>query len=953
MAAPEKTKTLRFLSIKWRALFLTSSLLMVIFSLFYFSSRHIYQQQLESSAQRRVERYNDQFTTLLQQQAERVLGFATLLPKLEGMERAILSGDTDAIENALLGHWQSTEKNSAITSITLFSPSNEVLLWFNEPRIPAQLLTDFTRDWQATSLVSCYDVCEMYVAYPLNIEQWGRGILVIGASLNRVVKQLHEISKAAVAIGVHREIPSDSDALYFAGLSSELTDRDGADFDWQLLRSLATGVELRSSSTRYLVVDKQRIFEVARSAMDAVQYPRAGDVFWATDITAEYRQHKLALKNGLIFALVGLGISEFVLFLSLSGPMNRLRMMASILPLLATQKFSYVRERLQAANKPQVMIDETVVLNNAAIELSYLLEGMQEDILRNAQKLEQKSSELSREKNFVQSILDTAHVLILTQDNNGNITMCNQYCTLLTGYSSDELMGASFHGLLAESSVESKIKLQLNELNTGLRQALHHEALIVKKDKTSAYLAWHHTVLPEAQNHHKVLTIALDITERKQAEDRLGWLASHDPLTGLFNRRRFAEDLQQSIDHAKRYDRSGAIMFFDLDQFKDVNDSSGHQVGDFLLKRVAECLTKVARSTDRIFRLGGDEFALLAHEIDPLQIGLIADRFCRAINTVEISGGSGTHRVSTSVGIAIFPEHGCFADELIANADIAMYRAKSLGRNGWHLYSPEAMDRQRTQERVFWNEKVKEALATDSLQIAFQPIQCVVSKDISHFEALLRVTDEQGEVLPTHKFIHSAEQSGLIQEIDLRIVEKVLAYKQRLERKKINVSFAINLSGASFKNPNLPEKIAEKLKCFQVDPSQIVFEITETSAVEDTLSTADKMRQIKALGCKFALDDFGVGFSSLYHIKQLPLDLVKIDGSFVRNLPEIQEDQVLVKAVVEVAKVFGLKTVAEFVENENIFHMLKALGVDYAQGYYISKPQSYESLWPDVENDAI
>ena len=250
---------------------------------------------------------------------------------------------------------------------------------------------------------------------------------------------------------------------------------------------------------------------------------------------------------------------------------------------------------------------------------------------------------------------------------------------------------------------------------------------------------------------------------------------------------------------------------------------------------------------------------------------------------------------------------------------------------------------------MYWNEKVKEALAKDSLMVAFQPIQNIAEKRLSHFEALLRVMDEEGQPLPTYKFIQSAEASGLIQEVDLRIVDKVLAYKRQLEERGIAAVLAINLSGVSFRNPNINQAIAKKLDFYKVNPQEIIFEITETSALEDAVATANKMRDIKELGCKFALDDFGVGFSSLYHIKQLPIDLVKIDGSFIRHLPEEPEDQALVRAVVEVAKVFGLQTVAEFVENEESLEILSTLGVDYAQGYHISKPEFFDALWGEPD----
>ena len=948
MTDPHISHKKRFISLKWRALALTSALLVVVFTIFLMASRYSSQIQLKEQGKDRTQRYVEQLETLLDRQVHRMQALSGLLVEFDGMEQAIRSGQVDQIKQRIKSLWPRFQDEASINSVVIFSPSDEVLLWQGDPSIPPDMVEKFRTDWQHRSALSCFDTCEVYTVVPLELEGWGKGMVVLGAYMNQVVERLHGLSKAEVALAVRRNQDGIEHQNNLSGWNSDVVYSTSDGRALEMLKQLATQHNRAEVFNGILVQESTRFYEVVLRPLRGAVFPRQGELYIITDITTEMLQHQTMQRNGLVFGIVGLIFAELVLLTTLWGPLNRLRAMASVLPMLATQKFTHIRQELNSLHRDIPFSDESDVLNSSAMRLSHLLEELQSELHSRAEELEKKTVDLESEKHFVQGILDTAHALILTQDRTGCIAMVNHHCSWITGYGTGELVGKSFFWLLPQSEQLPDLQFQINELANGFRNELHHESAVVRKDGTTMYMAWYHSLLPGGKEGHQILSIALDISERKEAEERLGWLASHDTLTGLFNRRRFGEELQKSISHAKRYSRSGAVLFFDLDQFKDVNDTSGHKVGDNLLRRVSERLRIEARDSDLIFRLGGDEFAMLVREVDLEGAAKVAARLCDAMSGVEVVGSNRVHRVSTSIGVALFPDHGEYVDDLVANADIAMYQAKASGRNGWHIYSPEEQDRERTHERVYWNEKVKEALSTDSLGVAFQPIQNIEEGRLSHFEALLRVSDEEGKPLPTFKFIQSAETSGLIQEVDLRIVDKVLAYKQELERRGIAAVFAINLSGISFRNPNLYDEISHKLKHFGVNPQEIIFEITETSAVEDAVTTAEKMRDIKKLGCKFALDDFGVGFSSLYHIKQLPIDLVKIDGSFIRHLASETEDRALVKAVVEVSKVFGLTTVAEFVENQEILDILRELGVDYAQGYHISKPEPFDSIWGEA-----
>ena len=420
-------------------------------------------------------------------------------------------------------------------------------------------------------------------------------------------------------------------------------------------------------------------------------------------------------------------------------------------------------------------------------------------------------------------------------------------------------------------------------------------------------------------------------------------LAYHDALTGLPNRPLFMDRLIMSVAQASRSNQKLAVFFLDLDRFKDINDSLGHSTGDGLLKAVAERIHRCIREGDTVARLGGDEFTLLIPRIDHVEdAAKIAQKI---IETLKIPFSILDHElfVTTSVGISVYPDDGTDPETLVRNADTAMYRAKDQGRDNYQLYTP-AMNA-RALERLALENMLRKALSHRELVLYYQPVADMKTKNVVGVEALIRWRHpERGLISPAH-FIPVAETSGLI----IPIGEWVLrtACKQiKLWHKRIDpeLTVAVNLSARQFQQPNFTEQIAEVLEETGLAPRYLELEITESSAMQNAENTIYTLRELKALGVRIAMDDFGTGYSSLSYLKRFPIDTLKLDQSFVRDITTDPSDAAIATAVIAMAHSLDLRVIGEGVETEEQFAFLLKQKCDYIQGYLFSPPQAVESL---------
>jgi diguanylate cyclase (GGDEF)-like protein/PAS domain S-box-containing protein len=434
---------------------------------------------------------------------------------------------------------------------------------------------------------------------------------------------------------------------------------------------------------------------------------------------------------------------------------------------------------------------------------------------------------------------------------------------------------------------------------------------------------------------------AQDITERRQFETQLRHVADHDPLTGLLNRRSLERELSSHVARVKRSGATGAVVMIDLDNFKYYNDTKGHGAGDALIVRIGQALQGRLRETDVLVRLGGDEFAVLLPNEDRETAAVVAQELLELVRSEAPAPLHGeARRITASIGIACFSDgEDLTADEIMVNADLAMYDAKENGRNQCVHYSTDAHERPRMESQMKWAGEITRALAEDRFELLAQPIESLHGDGPTQYELLLRMCDAHGDHIPPSTFLHIAERLGMIQEIDRWVVSHAIDMLAEQRAGGHDLRFEVNLSGPSIGDPELLELIERRLTETGVPADRLIFEITETAAVENIARAGAFADHLSELGCRFALDDFGAGFGSFYYLKHLPFDYLKIDGEFVSHCATNPTDRTLISAVVQIARGMGKQTIAEFVGDQDSVDILTDIGVDYGQGYYLGRPE--------------
>ena len=590
------------------------------------------------------------------------------------------------------------------------------------------------------------------------------------------------------------------------------------------------------------------------------------------------------------------------------------------------------------------------------LSIQQLQQNLKEKNLYLTQEIEdhkRTQEALFYEKELVEITLKSIQDAVLATNAEGYITYLNPMAENLLGWSKQEAQGLHLFDVFTiineftKEIVENPIVQALDEVRII---NLAQNSILIARDGTEIPIADSAAPIQDSQgNVIGAIIVFRDITESRNLTRQLSWQANHDFLTGLINRLGFEEALKATIVSTKHDNQHHVLCYLDLDQFKVVNDTCGHVAGDELLRQVAQLLQQQIREADILARLGGDEFAYLLHHCSLEKAIEIADISREKIAQFRFVWNNKTFSIGVSIGIATIDNKTKDMSSILGIADAACYGAKAKGRNCIQVYqdNDEELLKQRQEKKLVV--QIKQALEENHFCLYYQKAVPISSRSkLVYHEILLRLFNENGKVILPGEFIPVGERYGLMSGIDRWVISNFLTKYRNYHGQNLNQSseqqnlYAVNISGASVSSEHFLDFLHQELTQVQIPTETICFEITETTAIANFPQAIKLINEIKKLGCCFALDDFGHGMNSFDYIKQFPVDYLKIDGSFVKNIVNSEIDQAIVESFNHIGHVMNLQTIAEFVEDTTILAKIQAIGLDYAQGYAIAKPVPFE-----------
>lgn len=565
-------------------------------------------------------------------------------------------------------------------------------------------------------------------------------------------------------------------------------------------------------------------------------------------------------------------------------------------------------------------------------------------VIRSIKKTEEQ---LFFEKELAQITLHSIGDGVITVDKDYLIQTINPVAETLADVKDQNVIGRSILDIYEGESAKQRSEINQTLANSGIQRSLF-DFTLTQKDGTQFEVE--HTIAPIIDHNNTILgavIILRDVTEMRTMEKRLSYQATHDSLTGLINRREFEVRLTQTIRNSQSERTSHSICFLDLDKFKIINDTSGHSAGDEFLKQISKTIQSLLRQTDVLARLGGDEFGIILNSCSISRAKNICTQIINTIKGTRFNWGKNSFESGASIGIVPITQLTTSVSEVMSSVDAACYEAKDKGRNRIQVFEPNDAEFVKHRAETSWIQKIKSGIHKNKFELYFQEILAInpsypTPKTI---EILVRLNDGN-KVIPPDSFIPTAERYNLMPQIDEWVILNTFDFlEEYLKKIKTDIRVAINLSGQSLSEDTVLNLITNQLrKNKTIKKEFICFEITETAAIANMSRAIEFIANVKQMGCKFSLDDFGSGLSSFSYLKNMPVDNLKIDGVFIRDIHIDPINKAFVESIHNIGKMMGIKSTAEYVESEEILNCVKAIGIDYAQGYHIAKPAPIKTL---------
>ena len=552
---------------------------------------------------------------------------------------------------------------------------------------------------------------------------------------------------------------------------------------------------------------------------------------------------------------------------------------------------------------------------------------------------------LREERDNARHLLDLAGTVILVVDVEGRISIANRAAGALLGYGDGELVGSDFFDtLVPEDQRDTRREGYAKLVGGGGAEHVEQESEVVTRRGEVRTIAWSDTVLRD--EHGRVtgaLSSGADVTERRIAQEQVSYLAYHDGLTGLANRALLEEHLRKALARSRRQGTSVGLLYVDLDGFKLVNDSLGHAAGDDVLREAAERLAMTTRASDLLARQGGDEFLLLMGDVtgDPREVtAKTSARIAEALDEPFYYGGA-EFQIGASIGIAIYPNDASDAEGLLQCADGAMYNAKRSGRGRHEFHQADHSD---ARARLSLTARLRRALARDELELYYQPVWAVRTGELIGAEALLRWNDPTEGMIPPSVFVPVAEETGFIDHLGDWVIKELFRQAKVWQTMGLHPRLSFNLSPRQLRAGDIPERLAKAVEELALDPKRFIVEVTESTAMAEAARVEPQLRRLHEAGFSLAIDDFGSGHSSLGRLRELPVDILKVDRSFLAATPGDPQASAIVGAVLALATGLGMTTIAEGVETAEQHSFLRDAGCPLAQGFHLGRPVPVDEM---------
>ncbi len=691
-----------------------------------------------------------------------------------------------------------------------------------------------------------------------------------------------------------------------------------------------------SQPSHQLVSFNDAVYEVVLTPIDLADENHA---FWllASDVTSSYTSIKENTLQLLAITWVALLLCALWLAKLAQPNLLGLGMIPRVMKAVARHDFQSARDELKSQSRlfNKLYADELTVLADTTHDMAAELERLDSEMEVRNEHLQKSNMALAQQRDFVSGLLDNAQAIIVVQNVDSKCTSINKFGRLLLGKTEYECNNLPFESLFGRLAIEDKVGL--GQVKGGQRRVHRHETILTGRDGISSTISWMHSTLLHQNDEQAVLSIGMDITEQKNVQHQLHWLAIHDPLTELLNRVGLQRKLQSSILRAADNNGQLAVVFCDLDHFKRVNDAFGHPIGDKLLTKVATCLTAVLPAGGILARWGGDEFVVLFENVLSYDDAIEKAMLCQQqLNNVFTLDGKEVF-ISASVGLSIYPHHGSDATTIIKNADVALFQAKQAGRNQVMVYS--CAHHGIEEEKISLDTDLRYALARDELYLQYQPQICANTHKVIGAEALIRWNHPVQGFVPPDRFIPLAEESGQIIEIGEWVIrqacERILVWEPLLCPE---FKLSVNIAGPQIIDRDFLTRVKSVIHETGINPNRLELEITETFIMTHPDNTVAKLSQLRELGITLAIDDFGTGYSSLSYLKSLPIDKLKIDKSFVFDIGRSVDGEEIAKAIIALGHSLNLNVIAEGVETAEQAAFLTQERCDQFQGYFFSRP---------------